>query len=326
MVCPHCGTHVPDDAVRCPACRAELETTMSMGRLEGTFCPSCGALVVDGLDTCPSCGMPVPVPSKSSADVPPVAERPAIETEFVSAALIESAIPSVPDAAEVARQERAQEPPMRRVALATALAMTVMGGAVLGITHPWDPLALDERATEEADLSHVGFPGEMEALSGQDSDPNATYEQQSADELTLELLQDGYASLGSLHDKLSKSEDDLRAAAASGDAAARADGAEKMGELSIEVSNLVDELYAVDVSSGTYAEQREGLLELASWLRNWSDALDASWAVAAADASATEEEVLSPLVAQEEDGMDAFRRLFEESYPQRKPPNASAEE
>ena len=299
---------------------------MSMGRLEGTFCPSCGALVTNGQSSCPNCGMPVETPAPAGPDAIPVVERPTIETEIESAALIESAIPSAPDAAEVARQESAYAPPTRNLAFAALLALVVMGGIVLAITHPWNPLAYDERATEEADLSHVGFPGERETLSGQDSDPDEEFEVQSADELSQEVLGETYVSLGELHDSLAKSEDSLRTALREGDTEARVHGAQDMEDLSLTASNLVDELYAVDVSSGTYADERETLLELASWLRNWADALDAAWTVAADNPTAGEEEVLAPLVAQQEDGVDAYRRLFEEAYPSSEPLGTSAEE
>ena len=299
---------------------------MSMGRIEGTFCPSCGALVANGMSSCPNCGLPVETPAPPDQDAVPVVERPPIETEFESAALIESAIPSAPDATEVARQERELEPPARNLALAVFLALVVMGGVVLLITHPWNPAAFDERATEEADLSHVGFPGEVETLSGQDSDPNEEFEVQDPDELTFELLKTSYATMGELHDSLAKSEESLRSVATGTDADARATGYQEIEELSIEVSNLVDELYAVDVTTGTYAGEREALLELSSWLRNWADALDEAWEIAASDAAAGEEEVLSPLVAQEEDGMDAYRRLFEDAYPSAEPRATSTEE
>ena len=299
---------------------------MSLGRLEGTFCPSCGALVANGLSSCPSCGMPVETPPPADPDAVPVVERPRIETEIEAAALIESAIPSAPDAAEVARQEREYEPPFRNLAVAALLALVVMGGVVVLITHPWNPLAYDERATEEADLSHVGFPGERDTLSGQDSDPDAEFEVQSADEFSFEVLSESYVSLGSLHDSLAESELSLRSTLKSDDPDARTSGASDMEELSLSISNLVDELYAIDVSSGTYVDERETLIELASWLRNWADALDSAWSIAADDPAATEEEVLAPLVAQEEDGMDAYRRLFEGAYPSSEPQGTPAEE
>lgn len=299
---------------------------MSLGRLEGTFCPSCGALVVDGQSSCPNCGMPIEAKAPADPDAVPIVERPTIETEMETAALIESAIPSAPDAAEVARQEREYAPPTRNLAFAALLALLVMGGIVLVITHPWNPLAYDERATEEADLSHVGFPGERETLSGQDSDPNAEFEVQSADELSFETLSDSYSALGELHDDLEESELSLRSALQANDQSALVSGAHDMEEIALSASNLVDTLYGVDVTSGTYVEERETLLELASWLRNWSDALEAAWTTAAEQPGAGEDEVLAPLVAQEEDGVDAYRRLFEEAYPSSRPQVTSTEE
>ena len=56
MICPNCSANVPDDSLRCPACRADLGQTVVIPKLEGRWCESCGSLIPDGAETCPNCG------------------------------------------------------------------------------------------------------------------------------------------------------------------------------------------------------------------------------------------------------------------------------
>ena len=63
MICPNCSANVPDDSLRCPACRADLGRTVVIPKLEGRWCKSCGSLIPDDADTCPSCGFPAPKPA-----------------------------------------------------------------------------------------------------------------------------------------------------------------------------------------------------------------------------------------------------------------------
>jgi len=313
VVCPHCGTHVPDDAVKCPACRAEINSTMSMGRIEGTFCPSCGTLVPEGLETCPNCGMPVETEQPGSPDAPPVLERPAIETDV--APRFESAIPSPPDPTEGLAMEPTPQPPAHHYLFAGLLSVLLVGGAMAIITHPWNPNINDQHPTEEVDTSKAGFPGEVDLLSGQDSDPNAEIETQTVDEYTYERLAEAYVELGAYHDELEASEEALRAAVRSGDSDACAEGLAHAEELTYSISNTLSEVGVLDVSSGTYAEDLDHLLTLGNWLRNWADVLYDSWSYASQDPSAGEEALLSELREAEDDvGVNAFRALFEESY------------
>lgn len=62
MICPNCGAQVSDEALRCPACHADLGKTMVIPKLEGRWCENCGALIPQGADTCPGCGFPAPQP------------------------------------------------------------------------------------------------------------------------------------------------------------------------------------------------------------------------------------------------------------------------
>ncbi|WP_156410032.1 zinc-ribbon domain-containing protein [Olsenella massiliensis] len=45
MICPNCGTHVSDDALRCPACRCDLGRTTALPRPQGVWCALAGAFV-----------------------------------------------------------------------------------------------------------------------------------------------------------------------------------------------------------------------------------------------------------------------------------------
>ena len=106
------------------------------------------------------------------------------DTGFIAG--IESAIPGPePEDSPGARHDRMPRP--CTFAFAAVLALVVVGGSTLLITHPWDPLATQTKATEPADVSMSGFPGVVESLSGQDDEGGAG---QAEATTTYEILED----------------------------------------------------------------------------------------------------------------------------------------
>lgn len=68
MICPFCGTHIAQACLRCPACHAKMDPTMSFPSLDLRYCKSCGALLEANETTCHACGMPsLPKPKLTEA-------------------------------------------------------------------------------------------------------------------------------------------------------------------------------------------------------------------------------------------------------------------
>lgn len=318
MICPSCGSNIPDGSEVCPACHADLAVTRVMPRLTGTFCPTCGALVPAGSAVCPKCGMPVGcAPRDDGADAAGEAERTSTLPR------IESAIPSEPAAANGAYPD--DRLPRAKVIVTAALAsLLVVGGAALAITHPWDPSATDTRATTPADTSQAGFPGTVSSLKGQDGQI-ASQTVVSGSEATYLSLEQAWASLGDLSDRTDDNESSFKDKAVSGSADERAAGQSQAQQLAIEVSNLIDQIEQIDVTSGTYTDQRQNLVTLGNWLRNRLDALSEGWSrsVGSGDPQADAERIESPVESQRQaNGKTSFANLFAENYESFKPQRA----
>lgn len=329
MKCPSCGLRVPDGAFTCPHCHSALDVTQKISLEKATWCPDCGALVAPGAKTCPKCGASVvkekpPAHPVRDLDLPEigntgvlVAGDAADETGTIAG--VESAIPAEGDAqSPTARRDRI--PRARSFLLAALLAVLVVGGAALLITHPWDPSATQTRATEPADTSMSGFPGFLESLTGQDggtTTATTTKEEsgeEKAEELTpLEAVQQAYDELASLAEEVDASEEALRSEGISGDAETRAAGLSDAEAVSIEVSNLISSAQGLDDSDGAYADAISNLVTLGNWLRNRCDALTEAWqrSVDSSDPAADEASILAPV-----ESASAYASLFEENLEQ----------
>ena len=97
MICPNCGSSVPDDALRCPACRAELDVTMRIPKLDGpVWCEGCGSLIPLDSPTCPGCGLPNPRYVEGAEKSEPDSSEEALDSERTHAIpRIESALSAV---------------------------------------------------------------------------------------------------------------------------------------------------------------------------------------------------------------------------------------
>ena len=223
---------------------------------------------------------------------------------------IESAIPPADDdASPAAARDRMPRP--RVFAFAALLAVTVVGGAALLITHPWDPSASVTRASEPADTSMSGYPGAVESLSGQDRDDEATGEGQVAPVDPLDVIAEAHEDLGGLEEQVDASEETLRSVV-SGTADVDVEEALRDARsVSISVSNLIARVDQMSDGDGAYAEDIENLRTLGNWLRNRCDAITASWELVEGSPTAADaaEQVLSSLGATSD-----YKRLFAEKY------------
>lgn len=308
MNCPHCGALVPEGSLYCPACRYEVGSTQRIPKAAGNWCPSCGALVADGASFCGKCGRPLrdkaaPRPKRNiSLPEIEVEERPRHK------ASIESALP--PEGGSDSGASSIDRLPRPRILLlAAVLAFVVVGGAVVLITHPWDPMATDYRAREDADLSMVGYPGERDTLSGQDSTRLGT---ESAD-TTFELLSGLHARLGELSDRADACEEAFFALSLTGTEGERSLAVEELSALSYDLSNTISEIGQVSGANGAYAEDVDNLVTLGNWLRNRVDALVRAWELVGAyqDPAAVRDIVQGPVTAPE---YQTWSTLFEENY------------
>lgn len=313
MICPHCGSHIPDGSTVCPACHAELEVTATLPRLTGSYCQSCGALVPAGATACPKCGMPqkptreVRIRTRKRPQEVPLREEAAHERTN-PLPRIESAIPSE-GAFDAYHRDRM--PRMRVVLVAMVAALAVVGGAALFLSHPWNPDAFATRAKEPADTSKAGYPGQVDSLKGQDS----SGEQQgvkSGDQTSYERLEADYKTLGELSDKLDDSVTRLEEKGIEGDKAEREAGSQEAQNLAIQISNCISDIQSTDVSSGTYTTSVQELATMGNYLRNRSDAVSRAWtlAVQAADPASERSSILAPIKGD----ASSFNSLFKTAY------------
>lgn len=316
MRCPTCGAELSDSALVCSRCHSSVDVTRKISLSGATWCPTCGALVPPGADTCPKCLSSVREErrprSHRDLKLPEIGDTSSMDAlvpdEGNTGVMtrIESAIPPV-SGEESPSASRDRIPRTRFFALTGLLALLVVGGAALLITHPWDPTAGEMRAKEPADTSMSGFPGALDSLSGQDSEQNVS--DQTLD--LAEILTADHESLGELAEKIGESEGDLRSVGVSGSSQERADGLERAEELAVELSNLVTSIQGMCGGGSEYDESASELATMASWLRNRCDALVESWQRSASsqDPAAEEEDILAPV-----EGASDYARLFDEGY------------
>lgn len=328
MICPVCLTNIPDDSVVCPACRSVLHEHGEERHAQPVYCEHCGAIVPDGLSACPACGTPVGQIEHAPSVVEEILNAPHLtgdlsplreqleESMDVTRAMprLETALPEEPEEAPVAPEERA--PRVRWIVTAALGALVVVGGITLAITHPWDPTFYDTRARTAADTSKAGYPGEIEQLSGQDKGAS-TEEAVSGDELTYQALVGHHESLMGIREALEDNEDLFDEVAFAGTMEERQAGLDRANALAIELSNLIQEIQAVDVTSGTYAEDLNDVLTLGNWLRNYCDSLTEAWTrdVSYEEPWTAEDYIRSPLSNScNEDGRNTYMVMFDNNY------------
>ena len=351
MICPNCGAQVSDGAQRCPACHADLGSTMVIPKLDGSWCENCGALIPKGAATCPGCGFPVP---KAPAHFVSRGKRKALGVSTVYVASEEPVVKAAgpeedarpveleadsdeqrPAHAAPGSQARPDDEPSpddthALVRIESAIPSEPVPGLpeherdhgprfwTFVVAHPWNPSASDPRAKTEADTSKAGYTGEMESLSGQDETKTQTGVIQDGDSVSLAKLQDVYGRLGDLNDRATQVEGTYRSTAASADEDARSKGKAEADQLSLDVSNLISSIDEIDVTSGTYATDAQNLKTLGNYLRNRTDALDKAWtqALELSDPVANASQIDGFLTGSDE---SSWQTQFEQAYPTMSP-------
>lgn len=338
MICPSCGTHIPDGSAVCPACHARLDSRATGDDAEPIYCKNCGALVSPDDEYCPKCGMPLPkrasAPSRSAilserlADPAvtgshePLKQEDEGDDDDLSSThvipRIESALPPDPASEEAEEDSESLSKHSRSIVIIAILALVVVGGITLVITHPWDPDAYSIKATTAADTSKAGFPGTISELKGQDK--SATEDSSTAisgDEATYEQLHADWEALGEYADQLDEAENDFEDVAFSGTAEERQAAADDVESISISISNTIDDISSADVSSGTYSDTQVNLMKLGNWLRNRADNLTDAWNAALSydDPASKKDTIMSILEdQQDDDGTNTYAAMFEENY------------
>lgn len=331
MICPNCGARVADGTPTCPVCCSDLGATNRIPRTQGTWCPSCGALIPDGADACPKCGMPAP----GARTVRPVRDISLPKITDADSTSQFSAI-QAPDHDEVQVIEaRSALPPkdrtddvtlgydrmarVRLMIIAALASLVVVGGALVFITHPFDPNKYEQRAREEADTSTVGSPGQLDALSGQDVRSGApVYDSSTA---TFDLLHETYIELGNLARRLDEQEAYFLENYLSEDEEARERGRDEAAQLALDISNAIDAVGQLGTSS-TYGGDIDNLIELGNWLRNRSDVLNQAWEVDLAYLSPEAvQDTIDEIYYSDKDanGVSDYKLYFDEAYPDREP-------
>ena len=211
-------------------------------------------------------------------------------------------------------------PRMSAFLVAAAASLVIIGGTTLLITHPWDQSAFQTRATDEKDVSSAGYPGEVGALSGQDSDAESA-DKADKDASAFNTLTTSYAKLGELRKSLGENEDLLITAMQTDEATLIEGGYSEAESATIELASIQTELSSIEMQTSSYKAEAESLKELATWLRDWSEALAESWSVInrAYTPSYAETEVMDILYGGEWYGTNAQRKQFDENYVNRFP-------
>lgn len=323
MRCPECGSEVADGSASCPVCLCQLGLTQRIPVAKARWCPTCGALVSPGKGFCPKCGTPLaPERGLRKISLPPIPDAeesdgqvpglPSLGSQRGEAS-IESAIPAELDPASVVvRHDRI--PRTRAFLIAGALAVAVVGGITLAITHPWDPSLYDLRATQGADTTKAGFPGTIDALKGQDDVVSGS---SSSVDTIYRAIADDYTKLGTLADELDEAYAAFDGAAYGTDATRRQKLSDDATQLSLDISNLVADIHSLDDGGGVYAVDLANMSRLGSWLRNRADALTAAWGLVSGhdDPDAVSAaEVRAVLQRNFSAGRDSFKTLFDENY------------
>ena len=238
---------------------------------------------------------------------------------------IESAIPAEDD--PTSKVKILDEMPRTgRLLLAAVFSAALVGGLAIAITHPWNPDQYSIKATTEADTSMAGFPGTVDSLTGQDNNNATDQEVLTGDEATLAQLVEAYEKLGKYAKRADESQKLFGKEGCSDDKEARQKAKRGIDALAIDVSNLIAQIREVDVTSGTYVQERDNLVTLGNWLRNRVEILQEAWKASVESADPTsEEERLQGIVAGGGDsgGADGYKALFDESYESWKPKRAA---
>lgn len=231
---------------------------------------------------------------------------------------MESAIPAEPTPESDEAYGKSALQRTRVFAIAAIASLVIVGGAVLLVTHPWNPLQNYQRATTAADVSTAGYPGEVSHLSGQDKSGAEALSVISADEQAYSDLSSAYDELNAISEKADALEALLDSKATSGSQEERDAGYTEAQQLSLDISNLASKISGIDVATtGTYTQDRDNMATLASWLRNRIEAIESSWKLSSesSDPASEASTILAPMLGNRTtDGSEAYVNLFSSNY------------
>lgn len=328
MICPTCGSLIPDESTHCPVCHEHIGAVPPLVKTNRIWCPSCGAGASWNDDVCPHCGFPIAQEREARLSQVPEVYGSQIEDasddgdvvdetgDTRTIARIESAIPCGDDPEnKVAASE--VMPRVSRFALASVASLVLVCAVVLMLTHPWDPDAYSTRATKEADTSMAGFPGTVEELKGQDNLRGSSDE--SVEDVTFTQISEAYNKLGRYASRADESEESFYETAFVSDTDALIAGKRTADALAVDVDNLAALIENVDMTTEGYEEDRDHLLTLVDWLRKRVESLCTAWhAVADSPDPTAERTRLEALIEPDAitDGSSSYKELFEQNYDQ----------
>lgn len=316
MICPNCGTDVPDSTSVCPACHYRLSADTVTEDETKRWCDSCGSPVPPELNACPMCGMPVEGAFDDDEGKPfTVRVKPSETRPESESTMLVSAIPSAPVGPDVVAEVGEQKRHTRLVLLAAFAALLLVGGTTLYIARPWDPDAYRIHATEDADTSMEGFPGERPHLSSQDRAQEEEY--QSELQQQKERIEAIHERLGELAKELDSSYEAMNEYLRRGYLLDDGDNVQSALGIASELDSIELELNALDLYEEDLQESRDKLLVLVQYLSEATDVLIDAWSAAGqedgdTDATFTVRAVLEGNVG--EKGYDDWFELFANAY------------
>ena len=332
MICPHCLETIDDGSYVCPKCGGY---TGAGSHSDFIFCEGCGARLSPHDRTCPKCGRPAPGILSTSASASDLAAGktasfPKLTSEMIETERAQASAQSVlsdsldPSATNILNTGTApQEDPFHRKRkvprgiIAAVVTVLVIGAAAFCVVE--DPFGvmpgfyswLREAASE-------AFPSRQIAESAQDDEGDANATDEGADTTDGESVlsdaelgdDEAFTRLNGLYeriiaftdeDQLGMVIDDFNGAYLLADKSVREDTASGAYALRDRVQAVIDELEGLKLtSSSVYEEDREHLIQLATWMYERVDVICQSWDISLAvpegeSMTAHQTEILQPL-------------------------------
>lgn len=319
VVCPGCGTLVEDGAAICPACHHSLRewrTGDDKGDVgDNRWCGSCGSPIPEGHDACPVCGMPAEGAFDEENEPSYAITEPLVPMRKERDVKLESAIPPEPQSGEKREGADEHRKRMRLLLISAVAAIVLVGGTTLYIARPWDPEAYSTHATEDADTSMEGFPGEKPYLSSQDLAEENRYRTVVSDQ--QQRMDSLYDRMGELAAGLQSSYDDLSAYSAGGSYRKEESQLDSVADMCTEIRGIADEYRQMDLLDPTFEERRNSCVVLADYLSGAAEVLVDAWKTfdKATGSSSFVTNVRSVLAGEGSDyGFEQWMALFQNAY------------
>lgn len=226
---------------------------------------------------------------------------------------LNSAIPPAPEVGDkrVTAEERHRR---NRLMIVSALAaILLVGGVTLYITRPWDPDAYKTHATEDADTSMEGFPGEKPHLSSQDLKEEEEYK---------ETLKASENAMNEVHERLgtiaqeAKDSRDLLVSVGSKPYLFDDGAYEGVAQMQQDLNEAKSKLEGLSLEDAQRV-RRDELLVLVDYLRGATGVLADAWSAAGQDAGKPDQMVRANAILRGSAGsrgFDEWYELFKNAY------------